>query len=160
MKRLALLAAVLQGLAVSGGAGAQVTAAARVAAPESGPDYSAFPCLSHTLPCGQIATRAPVRKELDGPLNGDAAKGKQIAQARNRGNCLACHVMPGGSQPGSRGPDLSHFGSSGRSEAEAYAMVYDMRTINPETLMPPIGTNDILTDQELRDVVAFLLSSK
>ena len=68
--------------------------------------------------------------------------------------------MPGGSQPGSRGPDLSHYGSSGRSEAETYAMVYDMRTINPETLMPPIGTNDILTDQELRDVVAFLLSSK
>jgi sulfur-oxidizing protein SoxX len=35
-----------------------------------------------------------------------------------------------------------------------------MRTVNPETLMPPFGTNEILTDQELRDVVAFLLSSK
>ena len=37
-------------------------------------------------------------------------------------------------------------------------MVYDMRTINPETLMPPFGTNDILNEQELRDVVAYLLS--
>jgi Cytochrome c. len=101
-----------------------------------------------------------VQKVLDGQLNGNAAKGKQIAQARNRGNCLACHVMPGGSQPGSRGPDLSHFGSTGRSAAETYAMVWDMRTVNPETLMPPFGTNEILTDQELRDVVAFLLSSK
>ena len=145
----AVLPAVLLGLTFAGSAGAQAPA-----------DYSAFPCLSYSLPCGKAATRKPVKKALEGPLNGNAEKGKQIAQARDRGNCLACHVMPGGSQPGSRGPDLSRFGSSGRNEAEAYAMVFDMRTVNPETLMPPIGTNDILTDQELRDVVAFLLSSK
>lgn len=145
----AVLPAVLLGLTFAGSAGAQAPA-----------DYSAFPCLSYSLPCGKAATRKPLKKALEGPLNGNAVKGKQIAQARDRGNCLACHVMPGGSQPGSRGPDLSRFGSSGRNEAEAYAMVFDMRTVNPETLMPPFGTNDILTDQELRDVVAFLLSSK
>ena len=145
----AVLPAVLLGLTFAGSAGAQAPA-----------DYSAFPCLSYSLPCGKAATRKPLKKALEGPLNGNAARGKQTAFARNRGNCLACHVMPGGSQPGSRGPDLSRFGSSGRNEAEAYAMVFDMRTVNPETLMPPIGTNDILTDQELRDVVAFLLSSK
>jgi sulfur-oxidizing protein SoxX len=145
----AVLPVVLLGLTLAGSAGAQAPA-----------DYSAFPCLSYTLACGKAATRKPVKKALEGPLNGNAEKGKQIAQARDRGNCLACHVMPGGSQPGSRGPDLSHFGSSGRSGAEAYAMVYDMRTVTPETLMPPFGTNEILTDQDLRDVVAFLLSSK
>jgi sulfur-oxidizing protein SoxX len=150
----AALAAVLWGLTFAG------TAAAQTPAAQAPAGYSAFPCLSYTLPCGKVATRKPVKKALEGPLNGNAEKGRQIAQARDRGNCLACHVMQGGSQPGSRGPDLSHFGSTGRSEAEAYAMVYDMRTINPETLMPPIGTNEILTDQELRDVVAFLLSSK
>ncbi len=145
----AVLAAVLSGLTFAGTALAQAPA-----------DYSGFTCLSYTLPCGKVATRKPVKKALEGPLNGNAEKGRQIAQARDRGNCLACHVMPGGSQPGSRGPDLSHFGSSGRSEADAYTMVYDMRTVNPETLMPPFGTNEVLTDQELRDVVAFLLSSK
>lgn len=150
----AALAAVLWGLTFAG------TAAAQTPAAQAPAGYSAFPCLSYTLPCGKVATRKPVKKTLEGPLNGKAERGRQIAQARDRGNCLACHVMQGGSQPGSRGPDLSHFGSTGRSEAEAYAMVYDMRTINPETLMPPIGTNEILTDQELRDVVAFLLSSK
>ena len=149
MKRLVMLAAILQGLTFAGAAGAQAPA-----------DYTAFPCLSYTLSCGKLATREPARKALEGPLNGNAAKGKQIAQARDRGNCLACHVMPGGSQPGTRGPDLSYFGSTGRGAAEAYAMVWDMRTVNPETLMPPFGTNEILTDQELRDVVAFLLSSK
>jgi sulfur-oxidizing protein SoxX len=156
MKRLVLLAAVLQGLTFAGTGAAPRGAAA----PQAAPGYAAYPCLSYSLPCGKLATRRPVQKTLEGPLNGNAAKGRQIAQARNRGNCLACHVMPGGSQPGSRGPDLSHFGSTGRSAAEAYAMVWDMRTVNPETLMPPFGTNEILTDQELRDVVAFLLSSK
>ena len=154
MKRLVSLAAVLQGLTFAGTAGAQGTAV------QAAPDYSAFPFLSYSLPCGKAATRKPVKKALEGPLNGNAERGRQIAQARNRGNCLACHVMPGGSQPGSRGLDLSHFGGTSRGEAETYAMVYDMRTVNPETLMPPFGTNQILTEQELRDVVAFLLSSK
>ena len=29
-----------------------------------------------------------------------------------------------------------------------------MRTLNPDTLMPPFGTNEILSDQDMRDVVA------
>lgn len=154
MKRtIRMLAAVLTGLTFAGSAGAQ-----GAPAPQASPDYSVFPCLSYTQACGKAATRPPVKKALDGPLNGNPEKGKQLAQARNRGNCLACHVIPGGSQPGTRGPDLSHFGSSGRSDAEAYAMVFDMRTVNPETLMPPFGTNDILNEQELRDVVAYLLT--
>lgn len=160
MKRLVLLAAVLQGLTFAGTAAAQGATPPLAAAHNAAPDYSAFPCLSYSLPCGELATREPVQKALEGPLNGNAAKGRQIAFARNRGNCLACHAMPGGSQPGSRGPDLSHFGSTGRNAAETYAMVWDMRTVNPETLMPPFGTNEVLTEQELRDVVAFLLSAK
>lgn len=148
-RRLLTLAAVLPGLTFACPAGAQTT-----------DDYSTFPCLSYTQACGKVATRPPVKKTLDGPLGGNAEKGKQLAQARNRGNCLACHVMPGGSQPGTRGPDLSQFGSTGRSDGEAHAMIYDMRTLNPETLMPPFGTNEILTDQELRDVVAYLQASR
>lgn len=122
--------------------------------------YSAFPCLSRTLPCGSMATRPSVHKALQGALEGDAQRGREIAAARNRGNCLACHAMPGGTQPGTRGPDLSHYGATGRSDAQTYALVYDMRTVNPQTLMPPFGTNEILTDQEIRDVVAFLQASR
>lgn len=141
---------ILLGLTIAGAAGAQTPA----------PDYSAYPCLSYTLACGKVATRKPQVKTLEGPLDGNAEKGKQIAQARNKGNCLACHVMRGGSQPGTRGPDLSHYGNAGRSDAETYAAVHDMRTRNPETLMPPFGTNEILSDQDIRDVVAFLQASK
>lgn len=123
-------------------------------------DYSAFPCLSRTLPCGTLPTRRPVLKALQGELGGDAQRGRALASARNRGNCLACHAMAGGTQPGTRGPDLTRYGATGRSDAQTYAMVFDMRTMNAQTLMPPFGTNEVLTDQEIRDVVAFLQASR
>lgn len=152
------VAAVLAGCAAQPGKPAQQTA--QPAKPAKAPDFSEWPCLSHTLPCGQISTRKPVKQALAGPLNGDPARGKALANERSKGNCVACHVLQGAEQPGSRGPDLSSYGTLGRSDEETYALVYDMRWRNPDTVMPPIGTNQILNDQELRDVVAFLQSSK
>lgn len=122
--------------------------------------FSSWPCMSYTEACGKIPTRAPVKKELAGPLNGNPARGKAIVQDRSKGNCLACHVMKDGVQPGSRGPDLGKYGTWQRSDAETYALVYDMRSRNRDALMPPFGTNDILGDQEIRDVVAYLQSSR
>lgn len=119
-----------------------------------------FPCLSYSLACGNIAVRPPVKKEMTGDLAGNREEGKKIAFTKTRGNCLACHKMQGGTQPGTRGPDLTQYGTMGRSDAETYALVFDMRWRSPDTLMPPMGTNQILTDQEIRDVVAFLQSSK
>lgn len=128
--------------------------------PQAKKGYGDWPCLSYSQLCGKLATRKPVQKALDGPLDGDAERGQKLAFERSRGNCLACHVMKGGTQPGTRGPDLSRYGALGRSDAETYALVYDMRTRVPDTVMPPIGTNAILSEQEIRDVVAFLQASK
>lgn len=163
MKRLAAACvATLALAALAGCAQAPTTAAPAAARPGASPGakFAAFPCLSYTLPCGKAATRKPVAKSLQGPLAGDAARGMRIAHARDKGNCLACHVMKGGTQPGSRGPDLSHYGSTGRSDADTFAAVYDMRARTPETLMPPFGTNGVLDDQEIRDVVAYLQASR
>lgn len=150
-----LLATVLAGCAVQPGKPDQ-----RTAGPGGGPDFSEWPCLSYTLACGQIPNRKPVKQALVGSLNGDPARGKVLANERSKGNCVACHLIKGAEQPGSKGPDLTAYGTWGRSDEETYALVYDMRWRNPDTVMPPAGANQILNDQELRDVVAFLLSSK
>lgn len=150
-----LLVAALAGCATPPGKPAQ-----QAAGPGGKTDFSEWPCMSTALPCGKVPTRKPVKQALAGPLNGDAARGKALANERSKGNCVACHLMQGAEQPGSKGPDLTTYGTLGRSDEETYALVYDMRWRNPDTVMPPIGTNQILTDQELRDVVAFLQSSK
>ncbi len=149
------LASLLLALALGGCAGGPGPKPAA-----GGPGYGAWPCFGASLPCGAVATRPPQQKTLDGALNGDAARGRQVAGARNKGNCLACHVLKDGAQPGSRGPDLSRYGTLRRGDAETYTLVYDMRTRTPDTVMPPFGTNAILTEQELRDVVAYLQASK
>lgn len=149
---LLLAAAALAGCAAQPGQ--------QAAGPAKVSDFSEWPCLSSSLPCGKLPTRKPVQQALAGPLNGDPARGKALANERSKGNCVACHLLQGAEQPGSRGPDLRTYGSWDRSDAETYALVYDMRSRNPDTVMPPAGTNQILTDQELRDVVAFLQASK
>ena len=119
----------------------------------------AYPCLDDNPKCGKM--RNPVRKELVGPLNGDPKRGKTIAFVRSRGNCLACHKMKGGTQEGNRGIDLTNYKAVvGRTDAEVYTLVNDMRLLNPATVMPPMGTNGVLSDQEIRDVVAFIQNSK
>lgn len=123
-------------------------------------EFASWPCLSYTAECGKIPTRMPVKKELAEPLNGDAARGKLIATERSQGNCISCHLLKDGTQPGTRGPDLSQYGTWGRTDAETYALVNDLRWRNPDTVMPPIGTNNILNDQQIRDVIAYLQSSK
>jgi L-cysteine S-thiosulfotransferase len=117
-----------------------------------------YPCLSDKMKCGKM--RTPVRKTLVGELKGDPKRGKAIAFKRSKGNCLACHKMAGGSQPGNRGVDLTKYAALGRTDGDVYTLVYDMRIVNPGTVMPPIGTNGVLSDQEIRDVVAFLQNSK
>lgn len=121
--------------------------------------FEKWPCLSYSLPCAKVPTRKAQLQRLAGPLNGDAERGKTIAHERSKGNCLACHIMKDGVQPGTRGPDLSRYGALGKTDAELYSLIHDMRTRNPETVMPPFGTNEILTDQEIRDVVAYLQAS-
>jgi len=149
-----LLVAALAGCAAQPGKPTQAAGAGKA------PDFSEWPCLSTTLPCGKIPNRKPVKQALAGALNGDAARGKALANERSKGNCVACHQIQGAVQPGSKGPDLTTYGTWGRSDEETYALVYDMRWRNPDTVMPPAGINQVLNDQELRDVIAFLQSSK
>lgn len=84
------------------------------------------------------------------------AAGKKIVFSKPLGNCLACHVIAGGSQPGDIGPPLKNVRSMVPDRKELYAIIYDEEARNPQTLMPPFGKNGILTPQQINAVIDFL----
>ncbi len=91
-------------------------------------------------------------------LAGNVSAGKQIATDRSRGNCIACHYLPGGQSPGNIGPALVGIQSRYPTKESLMAQIYDATVANPETIMPPFGRHQILSDRELEDVVEYIWS--
>lgn len=106
------------------------------------------------------AVPEPKKVALEGDLNGNVENGKKIAMDTAKGNCWACHALPGDDQPGNNGPSLLQIGTRGMTDAELYQIVYDRRVLNPTTAMPPYGALETLADQDIRDIVAFLQTLK
>jgi sulfur-oxidizing protein SoxX len=90
-------------------------------------------------------------------LGATEQKGKDIAFNRQKGNCLACHVMPGGELPGNLGPSL--VGVADRlSKERIRKQIWDPEQFNTVTSMPPFGKHKILTEEEVDKVVAYLMT--
>jgi sulfur-oxidizing protein SoxX len=83
------------------------------------------------------------------------AEGQKLAFDRGKGNCLTCHVIKGGDNPGTIGPELSDMKNKYKRD-ELVAIVSDETKRNPQTMMPPFGRNRILTEKEINAVVDFL----
>lgn len=99
----------------------------------------------------------PRKVAFKGPLNGDPARGHALALSPQRG-CVICHEIQGEEWSGSIGPPLLRYGKNHSSEAELYQRIYDVRINSPYVAMPAFGTMDILSDQDIRDVIAYLES--
>ncbi|MGH7067752.1 MAG: sulfur oxidation c-type cytochrome SoxX [Acetobacteraceae bacterium] len=84
------------------------------------------------------------------------AAGKKIVFSTALGNCLACHAIPGGSQPGDIGPPLKDVKALVPDRKTLYAILDDEQARNPQTMMPPFGRNAILTPEQINDVIDFL----
>jgi L-cysteine S-thiosulfotransferase len=115
----------------------------------------------NTLANDHLSPPAPqAPRALRAPISGDSANGQKLVADRTRGgSCLACHVMGQAGDadlPGNVGPDLSEIGNAGRNDAWLFNYVYDARVYNPDTVMPPWGTNGLFDDTEISDIVAFL----
>ena len=87
---------------------------------------------------------------------GSVDKGKKIAFDRKKGNCLACHNIPGGQAPGNIAPALVAMQSRFSSKKELYDQIWDATQKNPESAMPPFGKHGVLSEQQLKDVVEFV----
>lgn len=84
--------------------------------------------------------------------------GKKVAFDRKKGNCLACHMISGGSLPGNIGPPLIAMKARFPDKAALRAQIWDPTVKNPNTIMPPFGKHKILTDKEVDLITEFIHS--
>jgi sulfur-oxidizing protein SoxX len=84
------------------------------------------------------------------------SEGEKLAFARSKGNCLTCHEIKGGPDPGNVGPALSDMKKRFPDRKELIAIVSDETKRNPLTVMPPFKRNLLLNDKEIAAIVDFL----
>jgi len=86
------------------------------------------------------------------------AEGKKIALDRKKGNCLACHMMGDGEQPGNIGPPLIAMKARYPDKEALKAQISDPRTKNPNSSMPPFGAHGILSEGDLEKITEYIHS--
>lgn len=83
-------------------------------------------------------------------------QGKQIAFNRKKGNCLACHQIEGGEMAGNIGPPLVAMKARFPDKSKLRAQIWDATKANPNSMMPPFGRHDILSEDEIDKVVEYI----
>jgi sulfur-oxidizing protein SoxX len=122
----------------------------------------------------EAANLATIKYPADGKLVGDWRNGEKIAQ-EGRGkqfsddpagpvgaNCYACHQLaPQELAYGTIGPSLYQFGKTrgftDETRKYAWGKVYNPDAYAACSNMPRFGHNGILTEAQIRDVVALLM---
>lgn len=117
---------------------------------------------------------ASVKWPSDGKYLGDWKEGEKIAQSGrgltstdkadqvNGGNCYNCHQLsPKEISYGTIGPSLTGYGKArGQSEETlkyTWARIYNAKATNACSNMPRAGHMGIVTEQQIRDIMALLL---
>jgi sulfur-oxidizing protein SoxX len=88
-----------------------------------------------------------------GEAASSTAKGKQVALEY----CQACHYFTGSDQAGTVGPGLVAMRARFPERAKLYSVIYDPEAaINPYTMMPPFGRNELLSKEQIDILIDFL----
>lgn len=93
----------------------------------------------------------------DGPKKEET--GQDIAFNKRKGNCLACHMIPGDPKAvtsATIGPPLIAMKARFPDKAKLREQIWDATKTNPYTAMPPFGKHKILTEQEIDKVVEYV----
>lgn len=75
--------------------------------------------------------------------------GKKVAENRKKGNCFACHSYEGAALAGNIGPPLVAMKARFPSKEALRQQIADPTKANPDSMMPPFGKHNILTEKEL-----------
>ena len=96
--------------------------------------------------------------------NGRGLQYSDDPEKPNGGNCYACHQLdPKEVAYGTLGPSLSGYGARGQSPAVlqyTWTKLWNTHAYNVCSHMPRFGAAGILTEEQLKDVMAFLLDPR
>lgn len=137
-------------------------------------EYSGTPLSGEVTRRLESAEAATIKYPADGKLLGDWKTGERLAQSGvgstysdkpgspNGGNCYNCHqISKEEISHGTLGPSLYNYGKlRGNSEAVVkytWGKIYNSKAFNACTNMPRFGHQGILTEGQIKDLVALLL---
>ncbi len=100
---------------------------------------------------------AKVCKDKDNPPKDAVTQGGCIVLERTKGNCMACHAIAG-TTAGNIAPALVQMKQRFPDKTKLRAQIDDARKLNPRSVMPPFGPNEILSQDEIDKVVEFVLT--
>jgi sulfur-oxidizing protein SoxX len=83
---------------------------------------------------------------------------EEVTFGRKAGNCLACHMIPGGNLPGTIGPPLLAMKARFPDKSVLRAQIWDATVKNPDSIMPPFGKHEILTEKQVDQVTNYIYS--
>jgi sulfur-oxidizing protein SoxX len=82
--------------------------------------------------------------------------GKKIAENRKKGNRFTCHAYEGAEMPGNIGPPLVAMKARFPDKAKLRTQIADPTKANPNSIMPPFGKHEVLSDKEIDAVTEWV----
>ena len=89
-------------------------------------------------------------------LSDQLADGKALVMEKSKGNCLACHLIADGKQPGNIGPPLIGMKFRFPDTKTLRSQIWDATENNPDSRMPPFGRHGILGSEEIDLIVEYI----
>ena len=105
---------------------------------------------------GQVPDQKVCNDKANPPKD-PVTKGGCVVIDRRKGNCMACHQIAGISS-GNIAPPLVAMQARFPDKAKLRAQIEDATKFNPTSVMPPFGRHEILTKEEIDQVVEFMLT--
>lgn len=82
-------------------------------------------------------------------------------EVKQYGNCVACHNIEGAIGAGNLGYDLTNYKATYKRDAQyVYQKIADPRIDNPQTAMTVNLPTKLLTEDEVCDLTAYVMSTK
>lgn len=94
-------------------------------------------------------------------LPAQAASGEDLVFDRKKGNCIACHAMPTANPKkanlaGNIAPPIVAMKARYPDKSVLRAQIYDATAKNPDSLMPPFGKYEALSQAEVDSITNYI----